>query len=121
MVGENTERRREPEGEEAVEEEEGEAEFDTYVVGQPTAARGVNLSDGKGNHDCARGNVDDDDEDDLGGVAMPHNEMVAAHQEDELPEASQATLEVVQVLVSWVGVVRGGGNEGEGGNITLLL
>lgn len=45
------------------------------------------------------GGVRNNRDDDLGGVVMPHDEMVAADRQQELPEASQGSIDVVEIMV----------------------
>ena len=41
-----------------------------------------------------------DHDEDLGGVVMLHDEMVAANRLQELPEASQRSINAVEITVS---------------------
>ena len=68
-------------------QEEEEEEFD--------GVRSVSGRRGTGLKNAGGGSGGDDD--DLGGVAMPHDEMVAVDREQELPEASQQSFAVTQV------------------------
>lgn len=58
---------------------------------------GITMRPENGGDDA--GGADGGDADDLGGVVMPHDEMVAADREQELPEASQPSVAVVEIMV----------------------
>lgn len=80
--------------------EGGEQEAEVEDVERlPTVGRGTVAHKESVDEDAAAAVDDGGGHDDLGGVAMLHDEMVAANREEELPEASQQSLEVIEMLL----------------------
>lgn len=70
------------------EDDEEEEEFDGGEVSGIQAVGGAGVAGKEADHD-----------EDLGGVVMLHDEMVAANRRQELPEASQRSIIAIDITV----------------------